>query len=132
MKARIAVVGSRTFNNAQLMSQYLDPLKARIQAVVSGGAPGADRLAEEWARRNGIESVIYAADWGNVDAPGAVVRTHKKTGKPYNVIAGFQRNKHIIDSADVVLAFWDMKSTGTKDSIDYARKLGKPVKIISF
>jgi nucleoside 2-deoxyribosyltransferase len=34
-----------------------------------------------------------------------------------------------VDNADMVLAFWDGSSHGTKYTIDYAKRMGKPVKI---
>ena len=127
---KLAVIGSRTFSNRDLLFKCLDPLKDKIGCVVSGGSIGADRLAEAWADDRGLPKKIFPADWGNLDAFGAVVRTHAKTGKPYNVLAGFDRNKDIIDFADVVLAFWDGKSKGTANSIKLAQDQGKPVKIV--
>ena len=35
-----------------------------------------------------------------------------------------------INDCDKVLAFWDGKSRGTKQTLDYAERRGKPVKII--
>ena len=46
--------------------------------------------------------------------------------------AGFRRNRYIVEASDVVMAFWDGKSRGTENSMDIARELGKPLKIISF
>ena len=37
---------------------------------------------------------------------------HKKYGKR----AGILRNRDIVDAADIVVAFWDGKSPGTKNS----------------
>lgn len=36
------------------------------------------------------------------------------------------------DYADELIAFWDGKSTGTKDMIEYMQKLKKPVEVIIF
>lgn len=33
---------------------------------------------------------------------------------------------------DVLIAFWDDKSKGTKNMIDCMRKLGKPVRIVHY
>lgn len=43
--------------------------------------------------------------------------------------AGVMRNRQIVESSDYVIAFWDVKSRGTKSSIDYARKQNKMVYI---
>ena len=37
----------------------------------------------------------------------------------------------MIDMADMVVAVWDGKSRGTKEIADYARTIGKPVKVIT-
>ena len=45
------------------------------------------------------------------------------------VIDVFQRNIAIIEQADLVLAFWDGTSHGTKYVIDNCKRRGSPVKI---
>jgi len=65
--------------------------------IVSGGARGADTLAENYAKMIGVNTIIFKADW-----------------KKYGRAAGMIRNKDIIAQADVVVAFWDGKSKGTK------------------
>jgi hypothetical protein len=42
------------------------------------------------------------------------------------------RNSDIIKTSELVVAFWDGKSTGTKDSIDKANKLGIKTIIINY
>jgi len=42
------------------------------------------------------------------------------------------RNYQIVDAAEQVVAFWDGKSRGTAHSLEYARKKGKPVRIVAF
>ncbi|MDO4700541.1 MAG: hypothetical protein Q4A69_07655 [Moraxella sp.] len=46
--------------------------------------------------------------------------------------AAFIRNRLIVDTADVLIAFWDGKSTGTKYTIDYAKKQQKQVYVCQF
>ncbi len=41
-----------------------------------------------------------------------------------------ERNKLIVQECDCVLAFWDGKSRGTKFTLDYAREMGMPIKIV--
>jgi predicted Rossmann fold nucleotide-binding protein DprA/Smf involved in DNA uptake len=112
-QVKLAVIGSRDFTNYLLLKAELEPFKDKIQVIISGGAKGADTLAEKFADEFGIPKLIYPADWDNL-------------GKK----AGFIRNKQIIDSCEAVVAFWDGKSKGTKHSIELAEKQGKPVKII--
>ena len=33
---------------------------------------------------------------------------------------------------DYIMAFWDMKSIGTKHMIDYSKKLNKPILIVDY
>ena len=58
---KLAVVGSRTFDDYDLLRSVLSHYK--ISKVVSGGARGADRLAEAYAKEFGIGTVIFPANW---------------------------------------------------------------------
>jgi uncharacterized phage-like protein YoqJ len=40
-----------------------------------------------------------------------------------------ERNTTIVENSDIVLAFWDMESNGTKDTIDKSVKKGNKVYI---
>jgi len=110
---KFAIVGSRTFENYDLVKKTLKDLE--ITEIVSGGAKGADSLAEKYAKENNIPTKIFKPDW-------------EKFGRA----AGMIRNKHIIDYSEKVIAFWDGISKGTKNSIDHAKKQGKLLSIVSF
>lgn len=114
-KYRIAVVGSRTFNNYPVLHRILDSLGPSLGTVVSGGARGADSLAAQFARERKLPLREYLPDWN----------VHGKA-------AGFIRNKTIVQNCDGLIAFWDGQSRGTLDSIQYALKLGKPVAVYDF
>ncbi|MBQ6599911.1 MAG: hypothetical protein IJH79_20370, partial [Lentisphaeria bacterium] len=45
--------------------------------------------------------------------------------------AFLERNKQIVDRSDILLAVWDGKSRGTKNTLSYARKAGKPIFLIN-
>jgi hypothetical protein len=108
---KVAVIGSRGFDDYDKVKAILSAIK--IDLLVSGGASGGDTLGERYANENNIETLIYLPDW-------------EKHGR----LAGFIRNTNIVEGADLVVAFWDGESKGTKDSIDKAKKLGKKVLII--
>lgn len=78
-----------------------------IDAIIHGGARGADEGAAEWAKSEDIPSRAYAADW-------------KKHGKA----AGPIRNQKMIDEAkpDFVVAF--PGGRGTADMLRRARDHG--------
>lgn len=114
---KLAVVGSRSFNNYDLLKTKLDALhiKRPISLIISGGAQGADSLAERWAKENGIESKIFLPDWNQ-----------------YGKSAGYKRNVQIIEASDAVIAFWDGISKGTQHSINIANEKQKPLAIILY
>lgn len=107
-----AVVGSRDFDDYDLLKSELS--KFEITKIISGGAKGADSLAERYAAENNIPTEIYKPDWS--------------IGKH----AGIMRNKTIVDNSDRVIAFWDGSSKGTLSSINHAKKNGKPTIIIQY
>lgn len=110
---KVAVIGSRGFNDYEKMKSVLNNIT--ISEIISGGAIGADSLGAKYANENSISLCVFLPDW-------------KKYGKG----AGFIRNKLIVDNSDMVVAFWDGKSKGTKNSIDYSKKINKKVIIISY
>jgi hypothetical protein len=112
---RLAIIGSRSFNDYNLMESVLSPFQSQLSLVVSGGAKGADLLGERWAKNNNIKTLIFYADWNR-----------------YGRSAGFKRNEDIINNADMVIAFWDGKSPGTKHSISLANKFKIPLRIINY
>ena len=111
---KVAVVGSRTFYDYELLKKTLDEI-TDIETIVSGGAQGADRLGERYAEDNKLKTLIFLPEW-------------KKYGKR----AGFIRNEDIVKNADKVVAFWDGESKGTLSSINIAKKLDKEILIVNF
>jgi len=112
---KLAIIGSRDFNDYELLKQELEPYKNKITLVISGGAKGADTLGERWAKENNILIQIFLPDWN-------------KHGRG----AGLLRNHDIIKNCDVVIAFWDNKSTGTKQALELTTIYKKPKKIIIY
>ena len=110
---KIAVIGSRNFTDQDILYRELNDIKDKIELVISGGASGADTLAENWALDNNITVKIIKPDW-----------------ETYGRSAGIVRNKQIIESCEYCYAFWDEKSKGTLFGINYCKKILKPIKII--
>ena len=107
---RLAVVGGRDFDNAALMWFVLERYAASV--IISGGARGADSLAEEYAKINELNFICY---------PPLVTK--------YDTFAeaALARNKDIVNAADAVVAFPTKKSRGTWHTVNYAKKKGIPV-----
>lgn len=112
---KVAVVGGRDFDSKDLLYNTLDA-RGNIDLVVTGDAAGADALARRYATDRNIPLTVFRADW-----------------EQYGRAAGPKRNTHIVTSeAEVIIAFWDGKSRGTKNSIQQARSVGKDVVIVNY
>lgn len=112
----LAIVGSRGFSNYDMLKQKINGYicsEYNISKIISGGANGADKLGERFADEFGIEKQILYADW-------------KQFGKK----AGYLRNVDIVNACDIIIAFWDGISKGTKHSIDLAKANNKKLIII--
>ena len=106
---KTAVIGSRGITDINLETY----LPEGTDEIVSGGAKGVDTLAREYAVQHGIRLTEFLPDYSRY-----------KRGAP------LKRNEQIIEYADVILAFWDGQSKGTKFVIDKAEKSGKEVRVI--
>lgn len=115
---RVLIAGSREFNDISLFSTYLNNYLvehkltdySKIQ-LISGGARGADTLAEKFAKTNNINIQIFKPDWG--------------IGKH----AGILRNKEMSENCDLALIFWDGESKGTKNMISLLDNKNIPTQI---
>lgn len=114
----IAIVGGRDFDDYDLLKKTLNNFienKSFLNAIVSGGAKGADTLAEKYAAELQVDMIVYKPN-------------HKKHGR----LAALHRNTEIIETSDIVFAFWNGKSRGTLDSITKAKNLEKKLFIINY
>ena len=105
---KVAVIGSRglTVND---LGKYLPEDTTEI---VSGGAKGIDTCARKYALTHNIKLTEFLPEY-------------EKFGR----IAPLKRNLQIIEYADIVLAFWDGKSRGTKYVIDNCKTMGVEVRV---
>lgn len=125
------IAGSRLLTKDEVYSVMDDvPIAVKITCVISGKAPmGGDYWGEKWANDRNIPVIPFPADWNNLDAPGAIIKTNKY-GQPYNIRAGFDRNQLMADYASAnggrLIAILKGKSSGTKDMITRAKSLNVP------
>lgn len=113
---KIAVVGTRGYNDYEHFSQwvkYYTQNKSRICFVSGGCASGADSLIERYASEFEHNMMVHYPDY-----------SHGKLGP-------LIRNQAIVDSADMLIAFWDGKSTGTAHTLGLAEKKGIPIRIVN-
>ncbi len=107
---RVAVVGSRGLTVDDL-GKYLPEGTTEI---VSGGADGIDTCAKQYALSHGIKLTEFLPEYGR-----------------YGHGAPIKRNDAIIRNSDMVLAFWDGNSHGTKYVINKCRKTNVKIEVIT-
>lgn len=104
------ITGSRTWADREAIAAAL--VVHRVTEIAQGGALGADCLAWRVASALKIKNTTYSANW---------IKHGKAAGPIRNgeMLADFK--------PDIVLAFWDGQSHGTRDMIDKSRKAGLTV-----
>lgn len=111
---RVLVCGSRSWKDGKAIRKRLSELP-RSTIILHGGARGADMLADAAARGLGMSVMEYKPDFNRYGRGAPLVR---------NVIM-------LEEKPDLVIAFWDGKSTGTQHVIDNAMKKGIAVEVIT-
>ncbi len=132
---RIIIAGSRDFNDYKLLRKECNEIFNQISKerlltgsinedvknmeIVSGGARGADKLGEQFAKEYNIKIKQFIPDWDT-----------------YGKSAGYRRNAEMALYAKkdngVLIAFWDGISKGTNHMIDLAKKHGLKIYIVNY
>ena len=107
---KVAVIGSRSITSYPLEKV----LPADTTEIISGGARGTDTIAREYALQHSLPFTEIRPDYAR-----------------YSKGAPLRRNAEIIERADLVIALWDGKSTGTAHSIELCHRAEKPIIVIS-
>lgn len=109
---RVAIVGSRHFSQPERVTEYVSSL-ARGASIITGSASGVDAAATKAARAKGIPLQVLPASFDEVaDAAKSAAR-----------------NQRLVDACDVLVAFWDGASKGTRATVDRALESGKEVHV---
>ena len=123
----LLVAGSRSFSDYDLMCETLDKLLSRYTqmcvpiCIVSGGARGADKLAERYAIEHDYQLEVFPADWDKFDKS-----------------AGYRRNRQMMwyisqqNRSCGCVCFWDGKSRGTALNFELAKEFNVPLRIKRF
>ncbi len=109
---KVAIIGSRNCG-CMTVQDILPYVPQNCSEIVSGGARGIDTLAQQTAKRLNLPFRCYEPDY-----------------LMFGRFAPLKRNVSIVDYSDYVLAFWDMRSSGTRYVLAYCLKCEKPFKII--
>ncbi len=102
---KVAVIGSRGL----IVNDLGKYLPEDTTEIISGGAVGVDNSAREYALAHNIKLTEFLPEY-----------------EKYGRSAPLKRNITIIKKADVVLAFWDGSSHGTKFVIDKCDQMRVP------
>ena len=132
---KIAIVGSRVYDNKVDIKDFIFKIKNNFgldTEIVSGGQKdGADGFAKKYALEFGLKYVEFPPSHYNWNMHCKLPAT--KYNKPYYVSNYFKRNKQIAEYCDIIVAFITEGevSRGTQNTIDYAKKEKKLIKIIN-
>jgi NADP-dependent 3-hydroxy acid dehydrogenase YdfG len=110
---KVAIVGSRHFSEPDRVSDYVNALPHGA-SIITGSASGVDAAATRAARAKGIPVQVIAASFDELaDAAKSAAR-----------------NQRLIDACDVLVAFWDGTSKGTRNTVERALDSGKEVHVL--
>ena len=98
------VTGIRAFNDPCMMDWALKGLPWTITRLVSGNAPGTERLGEMWARYEGVPVITFPHH-----------RMHTGNALAAQIHA-------MVMGAQGFVAFWDGECDDTRYAIEYASR----------
>ena len=106
---KLMIAGSRSITEFDLAPHIPDG----VHTIISGGAPGIDTIAEQYADEKQLSKLIIRPRYDF-----------------YGKFAPIRRNYEMVDMADAVLIVWDGISKGSLSTITYAQKVGKKLILI--
>ena len=109
---RVAIVGSRHFPDLARVAGYVNSLPPRA-SIITGSASGVDAAATKAARDKGIPVQVIPASFDELADAGRSAA----------------RNQRLVDACDVLVAFWDGISKGTRTTVERALDSGKEVHV---
>lgn len=120
----IAVTGSRKMTNRKLVIDIIENILDRKYSqsyihIIVGDAAGVDNIVYEWAKNGGVSFTTQLK-------PANRYFPRLWKSKKDNVLY-LARNMQVVDNSDILIAIWDGESSGTKNTIDYAKSVGKNV-----
>jgi len=111
---KVAIVGSRHFSEPDRVGDYVNALPYGA-SIITGSSSGVDAAATKAARAKGIPVQVVPASFDELaDAAKSAAR-----------------NQRLIDACDVLVAFWDGTSKGTRTTVERALDSGKEVHVFT-
>lgn len=113
---KVIIAGGRDFEDYDRLCERCHTLLKPFNEVevVSGTARGADALGERYAKYRNYPIKRFKPNWSQGLAAGPI------------------RNRAMADYADMLIAFWDGRSSGTRNMIDEASKRGLIVHVCTY
>ena len=115
---RIAVIGDKNFSDYGKVKSTLDSFikihNTKSVGIVSGDSGNTDLMAQQYADENGLSFECFPSDRGR-----------------YGNVAGYIKNKDMVNKSDRVIAFWNGHAGETKHAIDEANKEGIPAYVVA-
>lgn len=133
---KVIIAGGRDFERYDILSKTMNAKFHEPIIIISGCAEGADKLGERYAREHNLTTERYPADWSNLNVTPCYVKYNSRGS--YNALAGHNRNQQmlqaVLDNPDggCLVAFWNGKSSGTRNMINIAREAGIKVHVIRY
>ena len=107
---KLLVAGSRSIKDFEL-ERYIP---YGVSLIITGGAEGIDTIAEQYADKKRISKLVLRPQYDL-----------------YGRAAPLKRNEKMVELCDMALIIWDGISKGSNYTINYAKKLGKQVILIT-
>ncbi len=112
---KLIIAGGRDFDDYLGLRVVMFDYDFDDLEIVCGLARGADALGKRFADENELPLKLFPADWDQ-----------------FGKAAGVIRNRAMAGYADVLVAFWDGKSRGTKNMIALALREGLEVHVFRY
>jgi hypothetical protein len=112
--SRVGIVGSRHFPELERVASYVRGLPSGA-SLITGSASGVDATVARVARERGLPLRVVGASFEEARDAGAAA----------------SRNQRLIDLCDVLVAFWDGSSPGTRRTVERALESGKEVHVFT-
>lgn len=109
---RVGIVGSRHFPDLDRVADYVRSLPGSA-SLITGSASGVDATATRVARERGLPVRVIAASF-------------EEAG---NAVRAADRNQRLIEACDVLVAFWDGASHGTRQTVERALDSAREVHV---
>ena len=111
---RVGIIGSRHFAALERVTEYVNGLPAGA-SIVTGGASGVDAAATKAARSRGLAVQVLPMSFEEVK----------------DAVRAEERRSKLVDSCDVLVAFWDGASPGTRSTVERALDAAKEVHVFT-